>query len=341
MPIKDLQKIAALRTIGRIRLGTSTPKGRGKIPHKSETLILSSPHRELIDLAASKWGGEVEPFEPVPGRHEWRVITATTEIPVYVLPIDPSQWLEFWDGGECQRRCDGELCQIRPKGKRRRREVPCICRNDEFREAGEELCKPTSRFSFFLPDMPELGVWVLETHGFYAAVEMPTMAKFAQVAGRMVAQAFLALEKRSKMVDGEKNVYVVPVIRTKAKPVHLALEARQGAAALDAQAASILQGGRIEDGVIDAEFSEHHSDETITEREILGALDRLGVTQEGARRFIMRIRPSSGDRLVEVIRDLEGDGRPIALVDRLAEAKKAGVENWDQFEAWAKVKVSA
>ncbi|MFM9637644.1 recombination directionality factor [Streptomyces turgidiscabies] len=160
--------------LGRIRTGYSRPnpkhpKGR-PIPVRSRTFLLSSHSQQYIERAAELYGGTVEQWTPQ-GQSvaQWRVITEASELRAILPAGDPlSQSYELWSGGGCSRRCDGVTEQLTRR--------PCLCRA----EYGEEwhlqnevepgsVCKTTSRIGVMLPDMPDLGVWRLETHSHYAA----------------------------------------------------------------------------------------------------------------------------------------------------------------------------
>lgn len=210
MPILTLQR--QLRELGRIRTGNQVAGGNGKRrPAKLETFRLTSESRELVEAAAAAYGGTVTPWRN--GDHdEYEVITTAPVLDIVVPPGQPvSQWYELWSGGGCQRRCDGvtEVLAM----------APCRCPADvdERRELAQkgEACKPTTRLNVMLPALPDLGVWRLESHGFYAAVELAGAAEIlamASATGRLIP-ARLRLEQREKKVPGKPtNRYAVPII---------------------------------------------------------------------------------------------------------------------------------
>src|SRR5207248_231981 len=51
-----------------------------------------------------------------------------------------------------------------------------------------KACKATTRLSVRLPDVPGIGCWRLETHGYYAAVEL---AATADIIERATAQGVM------------------------------------------------------------------------------------------------------------------------------------------------------
>ena len=114
-----------------------------------------------------------------------------------------SQFFELWSGGGCVRRCDGE-CQA-PS------EEPCVC-DPEARE-----CKPTTRLSVLLDDVPGTGQFRLESHGFYAASELSgsfeLMGRIAEATGQAILPATLRIDHREVKRPGEATRnFTVPVL---------------------------------------------------------------------------------------------------------------------------------
>jgi hypothetical protein len=65
-----------------------------------------------------------------------------------------------------------------------------------------------------LPDLPDLGVWKLESHGYYAAIELGGAAEVlahARNAG-VIVPATLRLEQRQVKRDGKTRKFAVPVL---------------------------------------------------------------------------------------------------------------------------------
>jgi hypothetical protein len=205
-PILDLQR--RIREVGRIRIGVQadTRSGR-KAPKKLDRFRFTSTDKSALEAIAKVYGGTVEPWENN-GSAQWEVITPATELRI-ALPPDPadmawSQWYETWAKGFCQKRCDGQRDIIRDRG--------CDC------DPEDRTCKPTSRLSVLLPDVAALGVWRLESHGYYAAVELAgAIELIAQMAGvHSVIPARLRLEHREvrRLIDGKPTVrkFAVPCI---------------------------------------------------------------------------------------------------------------------------------
>lgn len=215
MPILELQR--RLREIGRIRIGEQVPTGNnGKTrPVKLETFRFTSRDRKVIDSAAEQFGGTVESWTS-PDGDQWQVKTTTAEISCVVPPGDMafSQWYELWAAGGCKRRCDGLTEHIT--------EAPCMC-DPEARD-----CKIHSRISLLLTDLPGLGLWRLDTSGYYAAVELGGVVDLAAgftERGQMLP-ARLRLEQRSAKridADGKSQTlrFAVPILDLDVHPLAL------------------------------------------------------------------------------------------------------------------------
>lgn len=213
MSIKTLQ--SRLTQVGVIRLGQKLPTNSGKLrPAKLETLRFTSPSRQLIDVIADLYGGDVKDWT-APTGPQFEVITEAKEVAVLVPPqrIDPN--LEHWGNGYRDRMCDGETEAIR--------KAPCLCAAGET--AGRPLdprdvCKPTTRMSLMLAEVPTLGTFKLESHGWNAAAELPMLAASIQSAPQPIP-ARLAVEVREKKdfdpskpqgKQIESKVFMVPVL---------------------------------------------------------------------------------------------------------------------------------
>jgi len=217
MPILSLQR--QLTEQGRIRIGVQVTKNGKSRPEKLETFRFTTASRDRADSVASAFGGEVVPWLN-DGRDGWEVITPAKEIPVLIPPGQPvSQWFELWSGGGCQRRCDGVT--EKQSGK------ACLCPADPAMRsalsATGQACKPTTRLNVMLRDVLGVGVWRLESHGFYAAVELAGMAELLSEANARGVRlpATLRLEQRSAKRDGQTRRYAVPVLDVGATPAAL------------------------------------------------------------------------------------------------------------------------
>lgn len=207
MPILDLQQ--RQRELGRIRIGHKVgAKGR---PEKLDRFRFTSPSKALIESVAQAYGGAVQQWNGN-GTEQWEVITEAKRLPILVPPQPVTQWYELWSGGGCQRRCDGITEQLT--------DAPCLCSP----EPSERECKPTTRLNVVLRDVHGVGVWRLESHGYYSAVELPQTAAFlASATGQGVyLPAHLALEERVVKRPGQQpNRFVVPTIEVDVTPAEL------------------------------------------------------------------------------------------------------------------------
>jgi hypothetical protein len=206
MAIIGLQR--RIREVGRIRIGVQAATSTGrKAPRKLDRFRFTSTDRSVIEAAAGVFGGTASAWDNG-GAQQWEVVTDASEIRI-LLPPDPSdmawsQFYETWAKGFCGRRCDGQWDTVRDRA--------CDC-DPEDRE-----CKPTSRLSVLLPDIAGLGLWRLESHGYYAAVELAgAIDLIGQMAGaHTMIPARLRLEQREvrRIVKTKPVVhkFVVPVI---------------------------------------------------------------------------------------------------------------------------------
>jgi hypothetical protein len=216
MPILELQKRA--RELGRIRIGHQvsgeTQGGRKYTrPAKLDRFRLTCASRPLLEKVAELYGGTVAEWTPKGGTLQWEVITDSKRIPILVPPQPVSQWLETWSGGGCTHRCDGVTNAITGE--------PCDPEDVAHQEA-----RPTTRLNVVLRDVEGVGVWRLESHGWNAALELPTAAEFLSKAGGYI-DGHLSLEERtSKGINArtgkpETRHFMVPIIEINVTPAEL------------------------------------------------------------------------------------------------------------------------
>ncbi|MGQ9348917.1 recombination directionality factor [Mycolicibacterium gilvum] len=209
MAILDLQRRIA--EVGRIRIGQQVPSGNGRSrPEKLATFRLTSPNRVRVDQAAQRYGGTVAEWDAPAGK-QWEVVTQADALNVIVPPSDMafSQYYELWSAGGCQRRCDGFTESLKDQ--------PCVCDPDQ-RE-----CSIHTRLSVMLGELPGLGVWRIDTSGYYAAVELQGAVSVVQMAagrGQMLP-AQLRLEQRMVKRGGKTMRFAVPVLDVEISPAQL------------------------------------------------------------------------------------------------------------------------
>ena len=214
MSIIDLQR--RIQEAGRIRIGHVVPTSNGKTrPDKLDTFRLTSADKVRIDQAAALYGGNVAEWTAPAGK-QWEVITEAKALDVIVPPSDMafSQHYELWSAGGCQRRCDGAFEQMS--------DGPCLCDPDN------RDCDIHTRLSVMLRDLPGLGVWRIDTQGYYAAVELGGAVQvIAAAAGRgVLLPARLMLVQRSVIRRGDDGKpltrrFAVPVLDVEVTPREL------------------------------------------------------------------------------------------------------------------------
>jgi hypothetical protein len=213
MPILDLQR--RLAEVGRIRLGrqVESPRSGKKHPAALDTFRLTSTDKARVEEAAKLYGGTVTKWDESPtGIPQWEVITKADRLPVIVPPsvMAFSQNYELWSGGGCQRRCDGITEFIG--------EQPCLCIPEN------RQCEPHTRLSVMLRDLKGLGVWRVDTTGYYAALEIKGQVETLEFfAGQgKPLPAILRLDQRViKRPDEGTKRFVVPVLDVDISPGEL------------------------------------------------------------------------------------------------------------------------
>lgn len=206
---------AQLKELGRLRSGLYDVSGRKGRPARSETWILTSHAQHYVQAAADAWGGSVEKWQPQGGgAAQWRVITEQITLDAILPPGDPlSQALELWSGGGCKRRCTGVTEMLS--------DSPCICQSKfgaQFHEqpAGT-VCSATTRLNVLLPDMPDIGQWILVTHSWYAAMEIAGAVDLikAAVGHEATIPIRLRIEQRQRKSDGQTKKFQVIVVESR------------------------------------------------------------------------------------------------------------------------------
>jgi Recombination directionality factor-like len=213
MPILDLQ--LRQRELGRIRIGRKAA-GKGN-PQKLDKFRFTSASGDLIEHIAALYGGTCEPWVN-DGQSQFEVFTSVNRLPILVPPQPISQWYEMWSGGGCQRRCDGKKNILAG-------DAACACPADPLDRAElaakGKACKPTTRLNVVLADIPGIGVWRLESHGYHSAVELPMVAEFlaqATEAGTYLPAELALMPRSSKRPGVGRREWLVPVIEVKTTP---------------------------------------------------------------------------------------------------------------------------
>lgn len=227
-PILDIQ--IRMRELGRVRMGEKGTKGE---PRKLTKFRITSASRALLEAAAanSAIGGTVRAWSGAPDEGMWELYTETDSLEIVLPPVfseadgtpssPVSQWMEHWLAGGCQRRCDGVTETITAQ--------PCLCAAEGL-TGRERTCKITTRIQFMIPMLPDIGVWRLDSHGFYAAVEAPGTLEILRRAaeGQEFIPATLRIEQRSRKVDNQTRRYIVPIVELRQSVLELAAARPEG-----------------------------------------------------------------------------------------------------------------
>jgi hypothetical protein len=223
MSVLDIQRRG--QQIGRIRIGQLVKMDDGRSrPAKLDTFRFTTGSKVAADAIADLFGGEVRPWAEKRGQFE--VITREFAIGVMVPPRDQvvSQHYEMWTAGGCQRRCDSQHEQIS--------NGPCLCPHAEDTTNADEVsnmasrraelaklnppqaCKLSTRINVMIPDLPGLGVFRIDTHSYYAAVEIGDAAALMQMARDqgVMLPAVLRIDQRQRVAGGQTKNYPVLVL---------------------------------------------------------------------------------------------------------------------------------
>lgn len=213
MPIKIIELQRRFAEQGRIRLGYQAKTEHGTRPAKLDKFRFTSTSEQHVKDLAALYGGTPQPWDNN-GKAEFEVYSEAKSIPVIVVKGGLSQWLEYWQGGGCLHRCDGEVNVLTNEPCDLNEMVTTRVKGKEVQVNPHTEAKPTTRVSMMLPELESIGVWRLESHGWNAAVEIPAVAELAQFVGDLVP-ASLDLVERRAIKDGKTSRFVVPVLDLK------------------------------------------------------------------------------------------------------------------------------
>lgn len=205
MPIKGRSDVVRIPRIGKIHLGvkqTSAKSGHA-YPTAVDFFVVKADDSTSETAAAA--------FRSVYGEQP-------REITVCFPSNDPErffpQYLSSYRGGngryELFCRGDGERAQ-RADGQGGRIEIPCTYRDCPIYQDGK--CKELGQLQFFLPDVPGVGVWQLDSSSYHTTVNLNGSIQMVQaLTGGRIAMIPLKLRIVPKVVnpDGKpKTVYVL------------------------------------------------------------------------------------------------------------------------------------
>ena len=172
-------------------MGEKGPKGA---PVSLKTFRLTSNDKGVLEAAAKLYGGRVQAWDDAPDAGMWQLTTGAAELDILIPRAlrSLSQKWELWQGGTCERRCDGRTEEITGS--------PCLC-GDQRGEDG--FCEIMTRLSIILPRLPGLGLWRLDTGGWHAASTIgPTIELLLALDSRSMVPAVLRAVPGSSKVRG-------------------------------------------------------------------------------------------------------------------------------------------
>jgi hypothetical protein len=221
MPVSFLDMQRRAQRIGRVRIGQQVPASSGGMrPATLTTFRFTTGSQVTAEAVAALYGGEARPWEGQRG--QWEVITGKSEIWVNIPPADEvvSGWYEKWAASGIQRRCDSRREQVSGG--------PCLCPHaenpadpDEVRDKAilrdrlakeGKACARHLRINVQIPDLPGVGVFMLDTGSYNAATEVIGKAEMLEEARKrgIFLKAMLRIEWRQRGSD--RTPYPVPVL---------------------------------------------------------------------------------------------------------------------------------
>lgn len=234
MPGRILTLQRQARELGRLRTGLTDDSGSRPRPIRSETWIVSSHAEHYVEAAAAEWGGTVEKWQPQgSGAAQFRVITETAKLDAILPPGDPlSQTYEMWSRGGCQRRCDGMTEQLT--------DSPCMCiaqfGDSWYEQEKGKVCSAHTRLNVILPQMPDIGVWRMETGSFYAANEIAAHVDLIRNAtgGAIAVPIRIRIEPRQRVANGQTKKFPVVTVELRGATAGQLMSGTANLNALDA-----------------------------------------------------------------------------------------------------------
>jgi len=204
MPIKGWCDTPRIPRVGKIHLGVRTENDRGRTYPKAVDYFVVKPDESTSEAAATA-------FHSVYGE-------TPREITIAFPTNDPEQFFPQYlaayqgGGGKYKLYCsgDGETAQ-RADGQGGRVQIRCEYKDCPIYQAGK--CKELGRLQFFLPEVPGIGVWQIDTSSFHTTSNLNGAIQMIRaLTGGRIAMMPLKLRIVPKVVnpDGQaKTVYVL------------------------------------------------------------------------------------------------------------------------------------
>lgn len=215
--------------LGRIRIGDreENKSGNGTHPRKLEFFRFTSSNKPLLHAAANMYGGEVVPWEGEGAQAGQFELYSTVNAIDVLIPTASAISISYeqWRAGGCTVRCTGEKISHSPL-KESLIGAACTCPADDHERASlakdGKACARILRLNVILPDLPGMGLWRLETKGFYATAELIGSLEMLQMSQHQIVEAALRLEQRTvKRFQNGKSTpfqFAVPVLWPKFTP---------------------------------------------------------------------------------------------------------------------------
>ena len=220
------------RESGRLRIGQAVKTGKkdkfGRDitrPTVLKTFRFTSASRMEIEAVAATYGGEARPWDNR-GHAEFEVVTDTDDLQVSVPPgrnAITAYW-EMWSGGGCLRRCDSR--------REQKSGGPCLCPHAEdpsneaeveeaFKRRAElaamktpQACSLKTRMNFILPDLPDVGVWRLDTGSIRATGDILGKLRLMELAQEqgIYLPAHVWVDHQVEIHNGQTSRFPVIVV---------------------------------------------------------------------------------------------------------------------------------
>lgn len=204
MPIKGISDIRRLPRVGKIHLGIKKTNSNGKeYPTPTDYFVVKEDDSTSAQAAAA--------FHSVYGDQPKEIsIAFASDNPDDFFP----QWLSSYRGGEGRHElyCQGDgVTASRVDGQGGRMTLSCLHKDCPLYMAGK--CKDLGKLQFFLPEVPGLGCWQLDTTSYHTMVQLNSSIDMIRaLTGGKIKMMPLTLRLVPKVVspDGKsKTVFVL------------------------------------------------------------------------------------------------------------------------------------
>lgn len=213
MPIKGRSDIVRIPRVGKIRLGVRKKTQSGKeYPTATDYFVV------VADDSTSQAAAQA--FHSVYGETPREIqIAFPSDNPEQFFP----QYLSSYRGGNGQYklfcRGDGERAQ-RDDGHGGYVDIPCPYKECEFYTG--KKCKELGKLQFFLPEVPGIGIWQLDTTSFHSTVRINSAIQMIQaLTGGRIKMVPLTLRLVPQVVSPEGKPKTVHVLELAVQDVRL------------------------------------------------------------------------------------------------------------------------